>query len=793
MTTRIANRWLLASYAAAIFVSAFLLFQVQPLVSKAILPWFGGSPAVWTTSMLFFQSLLFAGYAYAHFSQRWFSPRHQAMIHLAIILVALCLLRVVPSASWQPENVGDPVGQILLMLAATVGLPYFALSSTGPLLQAWFVRSFPGRTPYRLYALSNIGSLLALVSYPFFFERQFDLGQQANFWSSGFGVYATLCGITAISLWMLFRRVESRLPPTIDDQDATCNGIGFPNPAYGTTGRGNVVEAKMPAKLLPLAVTDADADKPMWWQRAAWLLLPAFASVALLATTNHICTDVAVMPLLWIVPLALYLVTFIVAFDHPRWYRPTLVAGLTLLAIYLVALVYSDGLGAINVFDCSSVVKWLRRAANAVHLAGMAGTSSPQIYVGFLGNLAWNFAAMLGVCMLCHGELVRQRPNPRYLTEFYLLIAAGGALGGVAVSLVAPRVFTTYREWDLMLYFGSLLAIGLLGWAAVRSYRRRAETTGSTSRWRPALAYGLPLALVSAVVLVDLAGFLQHTSDGVLLRTRNFFGTLTVRERDADDPGSHDFVLQHGAITHGLQFAEASLRGQPTTYYTELSGVGRAINHYRHEGKKGLAIGAVGLGTGTLAAYVGDGDTITFYEINPSIIGIAESGKWFTYLTDCEKRGAIYDVRLGDARLVLDRELADAGAKRYDVLVLDAFSGDAIPAHLLTEEAFGIYLGHLATAVADGRDGAIAVHITNRYVDLEPVVRGLAERYGLKTVRIQTQKDKAQAIYSSDWMILTHDQSLIDELAPAAVAATEPVKPAVLWTDARSNLFDALK
>ena len=789
MTTRTSSRWLLASYAAAIFVSAFLLFQVQPLVSKAILPWFGGSPAVWTTCMLFFQSLLFLGYAYAHFSQRWFSPRHQAMIHLAIILVALFALRVVPTASWQPENVSDPVGPILLMLAATVGLPYFALSSTGPLLQAWFVKSFPGRTPYRLYALSNIGSLLALVSYPFFFERQFDLGQQASFWSSGFGIYAMLCGLTAISLWMLFR-AERPLPLTIDDQDATCNGIGYPLPTNGKSERSAAVEPKMPAKPLhPTGVAETETA-PLWWQRAAWLLLPAFASVALLATTNHVCTDVAVMPLLWIVPLALYLVTFIIAFDHLRWYRPLLVAGLTLVSIYMVALVYSDGLGAIKFFDFGSLGKGLQWATETV---SGAGTTSPTFNVGFLGNLAWNFAAMFGVCMLCHGELVRQRPDPLHLTEFYLLIAAGGALGGVAVSLVAPRVFTTYREWDLMLYGGSLLALAIFVRAAVTSYTRRKLSDASQSPWRPALSTWLPLALVGAIVCYDLSGFLAHTSAGVRLRSRNFFGTLTVRERDMDDPVAHDIVLQHGAITHGLQFVMAERRTQPTTYYSEISGVGRAIKHYRHEGKKGLSIGAVGLGVGTLAAYMGDGDTITFYEINQSIIEIAESGRWFSYLTDCEKRGAVYDVRLGDARLTLDRELANTNAKKYDVLVLDAFSGDAIPAHLLTEEAFGIYVGHLATAEAEGRDGAIAVHITNRYVDLEPVVRGLAERYGLKTVRIQTQRDNAQAIYSSDWMILTKDQSLIDELADAAVPADEHPKPAVLWTDARSNLFDALK
>jgi hypothetical protein len=777
-----ANRWLLANYAAAIFVSAFLLFQVQPLVSKAILPWFGGTPAVWTTCMLFFQSLLFAGYAYAHFSQQWFAPRRQALIHLGIILVALFMLRVVPAPSWQPENVSDPVGPILIMLAATIGIPYFVLSSTGPLLQAWFVRSFPGRTPYRLYALSNIGSLLALVSYPFFFERQFDLGQQATFWSSGFWLYALLCGITAASLWALFRYDDA----TINDQDAACNGVGKGN------GKAGEPENDIESVAGVISAPGAGAlGKPHWWQRALWLLLPAFASVTLLATTNHVCTDVAVMPMLWVAPLALYLVTFIIAFDHPRWYRPALTAALTLAAIYAVALVYSEGLGAINIFDCGSLGWGLRLLAYP--FTGGAQSASPQLSVNFLGNLALNFAAMFGVCMLCHGELVRQRPDPRYLTAFYLMISAGGALGGLAVSLIAPHVFTTFLEWDLSLYVGSLLAIGLLARAAVKSYRSRAVANPAQTQWRPALVMGLPLLLVGAVAMYDLSGFLQHSNKGVDLRARNFFGTLTVRERDVDDPEQHDIILQHGTITHGLQFVAADRRRQPTTYYSKISGVGRTIDHYRNEGKKGLTIAAVGLGVGTLAAYAEDGDTITFYEINSKIIEIAESGRWFTYLPDCEKRGALYDVRLGDARLTLDRELRKADSPRCDVLVLDAFSGDAIPAHLLTEEAFKVYLGHLATNELDGRDGAIAVHITNRYVDLEPVVRGAAEQFDLKTARIQTKRDNAQAIYSSDWMILTRNQSLLDELAPDAPPAPEVVKPAVLWTDSRSNLFDALK
>jgi hypothetical protein len=765
-TLKTGRRWLLASYAAAIFTSAFLLFQVQPLVSKAILPWFGGSPAVWTTCMLFFQSLLFAGYAYAHLSQRWLTQRYQAMAHLALILAAICLLRVVPSKSWQPENVSDPVGPILLMLAATVGLPYFALSSTGPLLQAWFVRSFPGRTPYRLYSLSNVGSLLALVSYPFYFERRFDLGQQAGFWSSGFGIYAILCGITAVSLWMLQRRTtESQArDPTVREIDSV----------------GGLVSDKIRETV----------TAPAAWQRAAWLLLPAFASVALLATTNHVCADVAVMPLLWIVPLALYLVTFIVAFDHSRWYRPTLAAGLTLVAIYVVALVYYSGMGAVSAYDVGVIGRELKEWRKA--FGGTEQLPFTLFHIGFLGNLAWNFAAMFGVCMLCHGELVRQRPDPSHLTEFYLLIAAGGALGGVTVSLVAPHVFATYLEWDLMLYGGGLLALAILGRGAAAAYVPRKDATGASQGRRAAPALGL-LLLAGGLLFYDLAGYLRLTNEGVRLRARNFFGTLMVRERDMANPAGHDFILKHGAITHGLQFAATDLRRYPTTYYTENSGVGRAIKHYRGEGKKGLAIGAVGLGTGTLAAYVGDGDTITFYEINPKIIEIAEAGRWFTYLSDCEQRGAVYDVRLGDARLSLERELNEGRATKYDMLVLDAFSGDAIPAHLLTEEAFGIYMGHVATAADEGRDGAIALHISNRYVDLEPVVRGLAERFGLKSVRVETKRNEAQAIYSSDWIVLTRDQSLINDLMPGSTPAAEHPKPAILWTDAQSNLFDALK
>ena len=295
MSTARRDRWLAINIAATIFVSAFLLFQVQPLVSKSILPWFGGTPAVWTTCMLFFQTLLFGGYLYAHLSQRYLRPKLQALVHLGLIVAALLLLRVIPSESWKPTDNNHPVVQILLLLAASVGVPYFVLSSTGPLVQAWYARAFPGKIPYRLYALSNVGSLLALVSYPFLVERIWDLPRQASVWSWGFVAYAALCAYAAISVWMLLRCERENKSETAGDSAASQDELA------------------------------ADASI-RWWHIALWLLLPAFASVTLLATTNYVSTDVAPMPFLWVAPLSLYLLTFVIAFDHARWYRPVLFA-----------------------------------------------------------------------------------------------------------------------------------------------------------------------------------------------------------------------------------------------------------------------------------------------------------------------------------------------------------------------------------------------------------------------------------------------------------------------------------
>ncbi len=773
MTSAGRDRWLAINFAATIFVSAFLLFQVQPLVSKYILPWFGGSPAVWTACMLFFQSLLFAGYAYAHFSVKWLRPKQQAGVHLILIIAAILsivFLRIVPSDDWKPTDSSNPVGRILALLAATVGLPYFVLSSTGPLVQAWFARTFPGKIPYRLYALSNFGSLLALLSYPFLFERIYDAPQQASFWSGGFVLYGILCGLAAISIWVMLQQESGSKKPESAIIDAT-----------NSTPTFHSVEL---------------VHNPSWWQVALWIVLPAFASVTFLAATNHVTTDVTPMPFLWVIPLSLYLVTLIIAFDRSTWYQPPWYAVFTLLAIYVVAAVFSTGL-SVEVYHCGTPGSVFRQIQHKIlEWRGTPPSKLPRsadFNLGFWTYLAINMSAMFGICMLCHGELVRIRPHPRHLTAYFLMSSAGGAIGGLLVSVVAPQVFVTYFEFKLVLFFGYLLAIGIIVRSLVNymgSQRRAA--TGSLVWAIPIFA--LLVLLTAGVGVYDVLRYLDDRSTTTRYRVRNFFGTLSVIEDRSDENaevGAYDsYRLMHGGITHGLQFIASERRHIPTTYYSPSSGVGLAIGYYRRLAEQvgGLRVGAVGLGTGTLAAYLDKNDSIRFYEINQAVIDITEPGKWFTYLKDCQGK---YDIKLGDARLTLEREQEP---QRFHVLVLDAFSGDAIPVHLLTEEAFSVYLNHLATPDAGGAHGAVAVHISNRHVDLEPIVRGIAERFKLRQIFVSNEGGPNEA-YRADWIMLTRDDKLVEELQAYATVpdAGETLKPAVLWTDTKNNLIDLLK
>ena len=400
------TRWsrLAVLYASTIFLGAFLLFQVQPLISRFILPWFGGSPAVWTTCLLFFQTVLFAGYAYAHVSEHYLRPRVRTIVHLALIVAALLTLPITPSDGWKPQDSGHPTARILALLAVCVGLPYFVLASTGPLVQAWFSRTLPGRSPYRLYSLSNFGSLLALLSYPFVVEPALDGSAQSLWWTAGFVLFCLLCGTACWQTAKLCRRRSA-------------------------TGASTGANAEIPL--------DAEAENPQpayvlrpGSRRLLWLALPAFASVLLMATTNHVCQDMPPVPFLWVVPLSLYLLSFIIAFDHERWYRRLPYGLAALLAIYLTAGMYNP-----SEWGRGLVGRRARSDSGSTRtLPGTRRSATNSI-------LLCQFSGLFLLCMLCHGELVRLRPPPRYLTSFYLMISAGGALGGLSVSLVAPQVF----------------------------------------------------------------------------------------------------------------------------------------------------------------------------------------------------------------------------------------------------------------------------------------------------------------------------------------------------------------
>lgn len=764
-------------YAGTIFVSAFLLFQIQPMISKAILPWFGGTPAVWTVCLLFFQSLLFAGYAYAHFTNAWLRPAQQAILHILMIIAALAFvawLRVVPDSNWQPRGDADPTLSILTILAATIGIPYLILSATGPLLQAWFARSFPGRTPYRLYALSNVGSLLALLSYPFLFERVFDLSGQARLWSFGFIAFALLCALAA---W----RVRKT-----------------------SVGQDNPPQLESVAGIEPHTyVAPVDTAEPKAGHLLMWLLLPAFASVVLMATTNHISTDVAVVPLLWIVPLALYLLTFIIAFDRPSWYWPTTIAALTLLAIYPTSLLYNNNnVGTIKLYKCGMTGTCIKTAVDLVHTTPILETDEspgegPSVKVGFRTALFVNFAAMFCICLLCHGQLARLKPDTRYLTAYYLMMSAGGALGGIAVSLIAPHVFHDIVEWKVSIFIAALAASGIILSAVVT--RAVAPSTSDTPRdgdpsFLPRVLL-FALLIPFALMFLDLSQYLFSSRKGIVYQSRNFFGALTIKETPTENHTSDELVLLNGTTIHGTQFVTGDRRGMPTSYYATSSGIGRVLNYFHaNRPPGGVRIGDVGLGAGTLAAYALKLDSIRFYEINPTVIDISTSGKWFTYISDCRQRGANCDIKLGDARLSLQNEAGDRKKELpYHVLVLDAFSGDAVPTHLLTAEAMDIYLPRIASEANMGVDGALLIHVSNRYLDLDRVARGAAEHIGFEALQIRSPGNDAQSINSADWVVLTKNKDLIEKLRPVSAKPSADDKPPVLWTDAHSSLFEILR
>ncbi|MBL8810998.1 MAG: hypothetical protein JNM43_12540 [Planctomycetaceae bacterium] len=881
-------------YALTIFVSAFLLFQVQPLIGRFILPWFGGGPSIWTACMLFFQILLLGGYLYAHLLTTKLSTKTQAIVHLGLLAISLAFLPIAPSASWKPTAGEPPLSRILLLLTATVGGPYFLLSTTGPLMQRWFSRTTPGQSPYRLYALSNVGSLLALLSYPFVFEPWLKLRQQVFSWTGLYAVYVLLAG------WCAFRMLK----------------WNEGSPVTAATQRES---------------EEHDGARPSWGMILLWLLLSSCGSIMLLATTNQLCIDVATVPFLWILPLSLYLISFIICFDSPKWYDRRVYVLLMLFMMPLATWVLDEG--------------------PDVNITLQVIIYSVTLFV---------------CCMTCHGELVQSRPGSRYLTLYFVIISAGGALGGTVVALVAPRFFQGYWEYHVGL-FGSALAtvVALVAqkvwlrsfqpwfWIAagcsliqiachglysfdglMKPLTRSNEAIlmsvyglihfvtlllvgrAEPRRWvvitclavssmlqvmwllsfpgwkSPEVLHGdLILAtILSAIVpcsvavsglfavlrlspakqqwalrgvivflgvmtvitlnahgemqrdrmialsttflagiLLDYAatsffgpgqrpiGFTfwvpattlllilgmqlktiaatEVSAENIVHVSRNFYGVLRVRKEEPEYSEDDDemqvmpgkFSLTHGQIRHGFQFTDDYWRKQPTTYYGRESGVGLAISISRDLAKKSdqhpLKVGVVGLGTGTLAAYGEPGESFRFYDINPDVLALSENGV-FTYLKDCQ---ADRKVVLGDARIMMEHELSEGQSQQFDVLAIDAFSSDAIPVHLLTTECAEIYRKHIR------KGGILAIHISNRFLDLEPITRGIAEDLGWQAILIDNDDDDMTGVFSSSWVLLTDNASFLDDpTIQEAVSAWEDSDRILHWTDDYSGLWQVL-
>lgn len=673
-------------FALTALSSAFLLFLVQPLMGRYVLPWFGGGSTVWTICMLFFQSGLLVGYAYAHLLALRLPTRRGLAVHGALLALSVALLPIVPDA---PEPGGAPTTGILATLGAAVAMPYVVLSSTAPLVQAWAASADQGRSPYRLYAWSNAGSLAALVAYPVVFEPLVGLERQALGWSVGYGVFALLVGLCA---WRM-RDVPlvARAEPTAHDG---------PPP-----GRGD---------------------------RVSWVALTATASALLLATTDRLTEDISASPFLWVLPLGLYLSTFIICFGRPAWADRRV--WFTLLPV--------AGLG----------LWW------ALHQGAD---------LGMIGQLLIFDGALFVGCMALHGEVVRLRPTPSHLTAFYLATALGGALGGVLVGLVAPGLLPVRIELQLVAVVIGLLA-SLYAWRAWQ-----ARPFASPTPWIGALMPAMTIALA-----VGFAVDLRTQMADVTAIDRGFYGVLRVREISAEWPNGPVRKLVHGRIMHGQQYTD-DRRDQPLSYYHDDSGIGRYFAWSEDDPPR--AVAAVGLGVGTVAAFARPDDRLVFYEIDPLVHRFAE--RWFTYLSDARTRRADVEVIIGDGRLQLARS-----ADTYDALVLDAFSSDSIPAHLLTREAFALYLARLAP------DGMLIVNIANRHLDLRPVLRAHAATFDLKAVEVARRGEWVENTAHTRWVFMARRSDFIDQvIADDLHTEKMSLDHRIGWTDDFASLFPLMK
>jgi hypothetical protein len=674
-----AQRWL---FATTIFLGAFLLFLIEPLFAKLILPWFGGSAAVWATCLVFFQTALLLGYFYTDATTRRLTPKRQSTVHLGLLIVSLLWMPIAPQIFWRAHVQVDPAWRILGLLTFSIGLPFVLLSATSPLLQTWYARRASGRSPYHLFALSNFASLLALLSFPFLIEPRLSSRQQSILWSSVYALFAICCSLSA---W--FSR-----------SNATNTFALTQSPA-----------------------ATEENTSPSYRTKLLWLSLSACGSMMLLAVTNHLSENVAPVPLLWVLPLALYLLSFALVFAKRSFYSRWFVARFLAVAL---------GCAGFAIYDSSI-------------------THAIQISVPLF------CAALFVVCFFCHGELVQRKPAVHYLTAFYLTIALGGALGAVCVGLLAPHILSGVYELPIVLLLAAIL--------------------GSVVLWQegwPARIFWLGMSGAMCAVLV---WNVRTTREDTVAMMRNFYGALRIQDFKVGRALPYRSLV-HGTIQHGAQYLTFPENRNPTTYYGRKSGVGLALRFFCDGPKR---VGVIGLGAGTLAAYGKPGDSFRFYEVNPQVIEVANG--WFTFLKQSPAKS---EVILGDARISLESE----PSQQFDVLAVDAFSGDAIPVHLITKEAFAVYFRQLKPG------GILAVHTSNTYLNLAPVVKLLAEDADYATRFIASEEDPLMMISSADWVLVTRNQRFLS--VPETFVGSENivVPPRLrLWTDDYNNLFEILR
>ncbi len=692
------------NFALSIFLSAFLLFQIQPIISKTLLPWFGGTPSVWTSAMLFFEIALTGGYAYANWLVKRKTTQRQTIIHLILMGISVCLViylwnvwpsPITPASAWKPESITSPFLYIFFLLTISVGLPFFVLSTNSPLMQAWFSRKNPGRSPYWLYALSNIGSLLGLILYPVVIEPMLTIQSQGWIWAGGYLLFVLIAAYNALQLK---RNVQATTPVEND----------------------------------PIPEVTQKLKKG---SQFLWIVLSALACLMFLAVTNEIAQQVAVIPFLWVLPLGIYLFSFVLAFSSKRWYQRQIFTILFSLAVGGLIYIYLNPL---------------------------------TNYV--IQIIIYNFL-LFTITMICHGELYALRPHASHLTRFYLMVSIGGAIGGIIVNLIAPFIFRGYWEFKIGLAFVGIMLV-------ILSFPR-AQT-------RSASIYRVLIGIMAMVVTSSVIYLVFFSTSKDLFASRNFYGVVNVLQKEFGAEQHKANVLVHGTTIHGFQWLDANLRDTPTSYYSRESGVGLAIMSNPHYGN-GLRVGVLGLGIGTLAAYGQPGDYYRLYEINPVIVDLANGdGGFYSFIEDSQ---ADTDIILGDARISLENEL-DSGLKNdFDILVLDTFSGDAPPVHLVTRQAFAIYLQNLAP------DGLIAANISNNHLDFKPVFWQLAQFYDLEMAVLYGQPVDNPSAFPSIWVLLTRNPQLFE--APALADKLDRMdgyQTAIkLWTDDYSNLFQIIR